>query len=103
MYAIIKSGSKQHRVVKNDIIDIDLMEKTEGTISFKEVLFLHSDKGTQIGQPYLSHVKVEGKILQQTKGPKEITYKYKKRKNYRRKVGHRQKYLRVQITEIQEG
>ncbi len=103
MYAIIKSGSKQHRVSKGDIIDIDLIEEAKDTISFAEVLFYQSEKGAQVGQPFLSNVKVEGLILEEVKGPKEIAYKYKKRKNYRRKVGHRQKYLRVQITQIQEG
>ncbi len=101
MYAIIKTGGKQYRVEKDDIIDIELLDSVaDNKIEFKEVVFFSNGEDAQIGTPHLANCVVSGELLGETKGPKEIAYKYKKRKNYRRKVGHRQKYMRVKITDI---
>ena len=100
MYAIIETGGKQYRVEKGDVIDVELLEAQENTIKFGNVLFINDGSGVKLGNPYVvkSHVKAE--LLQEVKGPKVVAFKYKKRKGYRRKVGHRQRYLRVKITDI---
>lgn len=102
MYAIIENGGKQYRVEKNDVIDVELLaELEEGKeVAFNNVLFLHDGSVPKIGTPYISKSIVKGELLGVVKGPKVIAFKYKQRKGVRRKVGHRQKYCRVKITEI---
>lgn len=103
MYAIIESGGKQYRVEQGDIIDVELLESnTEAgqKVEFKNVLFVNTGDATKVGNPYVSKSIVHGELLQEVKGPKVIAFKYKRRKPIRRKVGHRQRYSRVKITEI---
>ena len=101
MYAIIESGGKQYRVEKGDVIDVELLEPQAGQkIEFKNVLFLHTPNATKIGAPYVTASSVQGELVQEVKGPKVIAFKYKRRKPIRRKVGHRQRYSRVKITDI---
>lgn len=102
-YAIIETGSKQYRVSENDQIDIELTPTEGKSIAFAHVLFIQDGKIAKIGQPIVPNSKVMGEVIGEVKGPKTIAYKYKKRKNYRRKIGHRQSYLRVKITQIQTG
>lgn len=101
MYAIIKSGSKQYRVQKGDFIDIDLQEAEEGQeIQFGEALVLNDGKKTKIGSPTVGKSSVTGKVIGVVPGPKISSIKYKPSHNQWRKFGHRQKYLRVEITAI---
>lgn len=101
MYAIIESGGKQYRVEKGDIIDVELLGNEAGEkISFDKVLFFHDGSTATVGIPHVNACKVHAELLQEVRGPKLISYKYKKRQNYRRKVGHRQNYARVKILEI---
>lgn len=101
MYAIIETGGKQYRVEKNDIIDVELLDAEKGQpIEFTNVLFLNDGKNIKVGSPYVVKSVVKGELLMDAKGPKVISFKYKQRKGVRRKVGHRQKYHRVKITEI---
>lgn len=101
MYAIIESGGKQFRVQQGDVIDVELLETgPKGEIEFKHVLFLHDGKNAKIGAPHVKGGLVRASFLQEVKGNKEIAFKYKERKRVRRKVGHRQRYSRVKITEI---
>ena len=101
MYAIIETGGKQYRVEQNDVIDVELLSTAENEkIEFKNVLFVSEGSDVKVGAPYLTDVTVKADLLGEVKGPKVIAFKYKKRKRYRRKVGHRQKYSRVKITEI---
>lgn len=101
MYAIIETGGKQYRVEKGDIIDVELIDSEAGKkVEFKNVLFIHSSGTTKIGNPHVTKSVVHGEYVQEVKGPKVIAFKYKKRKPFRRKVGHRQRYARVKITEI---
>ncbi len=101
MYAIIESGGKQYRVEKDDVIDVERLGVEEGgVVEFGRVLFFHDGKEAKVGSPYLLDSSVKGELLKETKGPKVISFKYKQRKGVRRKVGHRQKYHRVKITEI---
>lgn len=103
MYVIIETGGKQYRVQQGDIIDVELLKSgNDKTVSFPQILFYNDGSTSLVGQPHLNKCIVMGEILEETKGPKVIAYKYKKRKNYRRKVGHRQKYSRVKITEIKK-
>lgn len=100
MYAIIETGGKQYRVEQNDIIEVELLKSENEKIEFKQVLLLNDDKNSKVGMPYIDNCIVYGQILDQTKGPKVIAYKYRKRKDSKKKIGHRQKYSKVQITEI---
>jgi large subunit ribosomal protein L21 len=101
MYAIIETGGKQYRVEKGDIIDIELLDaKNDGQVEFKQVLFINNGSAIKIGKPYLDQSAVKGELVSEVKGPKVVAYKYKRRKGYRRKVGHRQRYSRVKITDI---
>ncbi len=100
MYAVIVSGGKQYRVSKGDTIYVEkLDQEPDSAVSF-DVLMLGSDKGVQVGNPLLSGAKVEGKIVSQVKGEKIVIYKYKSKKNYHRKAGHRQNYTKVEITAV---
>ncbi|PCI95529.1 50S ribosomal protein L21 [Candidatus Aerophobetes bacterium] len=105
MYAIIETGGNQFKVEKDDVIDVELLhgvdEDCSGKkIEFDSVLLVSDGKATKVGSPKVDSAKVLGEILGLAKGPKKICYKYKKRKNFRRKVGHRQKYSRVKIVDI---
>lgn len=101
MYAIIETGGKQYRVEKDDVIDVELLEKNQGEpVEFTNVLFFNDGKNVKVGSPYVAKAVVKGQLLMESKGPKVISFKYKQRKGVRRKVGHRQKYHRVKITEI---
>jgi large subunit ribosomal protein L21 len=101
MYAIIETGGKQYRVQKEDVITIEKIEaQPNEQVSFEHVLLLNHNNQILVGTPYVSGCKVMGEVLGEVKGEKVIAYKYKKRKNYRRKVGHRQKYLKIKIIEI---
>lgn len=100
MYAIIETGGKQYRVEKGDVIDVELLtEPVGGKVEFKNVLLL-GGQHPKVGSPNLDKAAVLGELAEEIKGPKVIAFKYKRRKGIRRKVGHRQRYSRVKITEI---
>ena len=103
MYAIIKTGGKQYRVQKGDVINVEkitLAKENQKTIKFDNVLMLHDDKETHIGAPTVKNAQVEAKILESGKLPKVIVYKYKAKKDYRRKQGHRQPFMKLEITKV---
>ena len=100
MYAVIVSGGKQYRVTKGDTIYVEkLDQQPDSTISY-DVLMLGSDEGVKIGTPTVAGAMVEGKVIGQVKGEKIIIYKYKSKKNFDRKTGHRQNYTKVEITAV---
>lgn len=100
MYAVIVSGGKQYRVTKDDIIYVEKLDmEPSSKVSF-DVLMLGSDEGIEVGTPTLAGAKVEGEVMAQVKGEKIIIYKYKSKKNYHRKAGHRQNYTKVKITAV---
>ena len=100
MYAVIVSGGKQYRVSQGDVIYVEkLDQEVDSKVNF-DVLMLGSEEGAEIGTPTLAGAKVEGKVLAQVKGEKIIIFKYKSKKNYHRKAGHRQQYTKVEITSI---
>ena len=100
MYAVIKTGGKQYRVQKDDVIYVEKLDAKEGDAVTFEVLMLGKDDGVVIGTPVVEGAKVEGEVLGQVKSAKVVVYKYKSKKNERRKQGHRQPYTKVKITEI---
>lgn len=99
MYAIIETGGKQYRVQEGDILDVELLH-AEGVVKFEKVLMIHDGQTSKVGLPHLEKCSVHAEVLDTTKGPKVIAFKYKRCKNYRRTVGHRQKYSRVKIKKI---
>jgi len=105
MYAVVKTGGKEYRVSKGDLIRVEKLEgKTGDQVLLKEVMLV-SDKGEvkAVGTPYVANAMITAEIVQETKGKKVLTYKMKKRKNYRRFKGHRQTYTYVRVNDIQYG
>jgi large subunit ribosomal protein L21 len=100
MFAVIKAGGKQYRVVAEDVIRIDRVEAEPGqVIEFGEVLLLGGDKPT-VGAPTIAGATVAGEVLQHTRGDKVIAFKKRRRKNSRRKRGFRHDFSVIRITEI---
>ena len=100
MYAIIATGGKQYRVSEGDVIYIEKIDAAvDSTVSF-DVLLVGNAGDVKVGTPVVEGVKVEGKVVGQIRGEKIIVFKYKSKKNYRRKQGHRQPYTKVEITKI---
>lgn len=102
MYAIIKTGGKQYRVKKDDVIDVELLDADLGAeVKFGEILFVSSGDKHEVAPK--SGYLVTGEVLGYSAGPKVVSVKYKPSHNQRRKFGHRQKYSRVKITEIRKA
>lgn len=98
MYAIIETGGKQYHVAQDEVIFVEKLDVNEGAnVVFDKVLMLDS----KIGAPYVKGAKVTGKVLAQGKAKKIIVYKYKSKKNYHKKQGHRQPFTKIQITSIE--
>ena len=103
MYAVIEDSGQQFRVSEGDVLDVDLRELSENAkkVEFDRVLLVSDDKGTKVGTPELDGAKVVGEIISaEEKGPKLHSYYLRRRKASRKKVGHRQKYIRVKIAKI---
>ncbi len=101
MYAIIETGGKQYRVAKDDIINIEKLAAAAGMpVKLDKVLLYADGKKTEIGAPYVKGAKVTGEVIANVRGRKSISYKYKRRKDSRKKIGHRQNYTRIKIKEI---
>jgi large subunit ribosomal protein L21 len=101
MFAVIKTGGKQYRVVAEDILRVDRVEAEPGSvIEFGEVLVVGGDDSTTLGAPTVSGAMVAAEVLDHVRGPKVIAFKKRRRKNSRRKRGHRQEFSLVRITEI---
>jgi large subunit ribosomal protein L21 len=103
MFAVIRTGGKQYRVAKDDVISVEkLIGDAGGTITFGEVLMLGGD-APKSGAPLVKGASVTAEILEQGKGEKVIAFKKKRRKNTHRKRGHRQHFTKVKITDIHAG
>lgn len=101
MYAVIKTGGKQYRVAENDILSIERLTGEAGaTIEFDEVLMVGEGESVKVGEPLVAGAKVTAELVEQTRGPKVIAFKKRRRKNSRRKRGHRQDLSLVRITGI---
>ncbi len=100
-YAIIKTGGKQYRVAEGDELFIETIEgEPDDLVTFEEVLALSQAGLLRVGTPILEGASVTGKIVKQGRGKKIVVYKYKAKKGYRRKQGHRQPYTKVVIESI---
>ena len=101
MYAIIEEGGRQHRVTSGDTILIDReLGGDEKTVTFDRVLLVGGEGQPRIGNPLVSGASVTADVIGPVKGPKLETVKYKRRKGYHKKQGHRQPYLSVKVTGI---
>lgn len=102
MFAIIETGGKQYTVEEGSVIFVEKLPVEEGeSVSFDKVLFLSDEEGAKVGQPYVEGAKVAGTVEKQGKSKKIIVFKYKAKKDFRKKKGHRQPYTRVKITGIE--
>jgi large subunit ribosomal protein L21 len=101
MYAIIKACGKQYKVQEGDIVAMERLDAEEGqTITFDEVVMLSDADDVKIGKPVVEGASVHAQVLEHGKGPKITIFKYKPKKDYRKKQGHRQPYTKVRITAI---
>jgi large subunit ribosomal protein L21 len=104
MYAVIASGGKQYRVSEGEILRVEKLSGPAGTkFNFGPLLFADDAGKVEVGQPTVGGVTVEAEIVEQGLGKKIIIFKYKRRKSYRRKAGHRQPYTALKITAIRAG
>jgi len=100
-FAVIQTGGKQYKVSASEILKIERLNNEEGkTVEFKNVLFLNDDKTTEIGNPNIHGAKVEATILKNTKNKTILVFKKRRRKNSRKKYGHRQPISLIRITKI---
>lgn len=101
MYAVIKTGGKQYRVEKDAVLTIERLAGDAGnSIEFKEVLMIGGEGEPRVGTPLITGAKVTAELVSQERGPKLIAFKKRRRKNSRRKKGHRQDLTQVKITGI---
>lgn len=101
MYAIVKTGGKQYRVSEGDVIYIEKLDVADGEkVVFDEILVVSKDGEVKVGAPVVDGAKVEGTVVKNGRGKKVIVFKYKPKKDYRKKQGHRQPYTKVQIDKI---
>ncbi len=101
MYAVIKTGGKQYRVAQDEVIKVEKLAGDDGsTIEFSDVLMVGEGESVKVGTPFVAGAKVTAELVQQTRGPKVIAFKKRRRKYSRRKKGHRQDLTMVRITGI---
>ena len=101
MFAVIESGGKQHKVTKGDQLQVELITGDEGSIvEFDKVLMISDGKNSKVGSPFLKKAKVIGKVIRHGKSDKIKVFKMKRRKDYRRTLGHRQNFTEVLIETI---
>jgi len=101
MYALVEIKGKQYKVVKGDLLTVDKLESEAGdTLEFDTVLLTNNEGKVQVGTPYVDGVKVLATVEEHGKGIKIFVHKFKKRKGYRRKQGHRQQYSKLKVTGI---
>jgi large subunit ribosomal protein L21 len=101
MYAVIKTGGKQHKVAEGEILKVEKLKASEGEpVDITDVLLVEKDGEVTLGSPFIEGAKVTAKILRHGKEDKVTIIKMKRRKDYRKKQGHRQNYSEIQIEQI---
>ncbi|WFD11524.1 50S ribosomal protein L21 [Tepidibacter hydrothermalis] len=101
MYAIVETGGKQYRVSEGDVLFVEKLEANAGdVVTLDKVLVCSKDGNLVVGNPVVDGAKVEAKVLEQGKSKKVVVFKYKPKKDYRRKQGHRQPYTKIVIEKI---
>jgi large subunit ribosomal protein L21 len=104
MFAVIKTGGKQYKVAKDDVIEVEKLPGEAGAaVELGEVLMLSDGGKVEVGSPLLKGAKVSAEVVEQTRGDKIIVFKKKRRKNYRRRGGHRQHFTDVRVVQIESG
>jgi large subunit ribosomal protein L21 len=102
MYAVIATGGKQYKVREGDMLRIEKLPEDVGSeVTFDNVLLYSDGETVQIGQPVLENAMVNAHVVEQGKNKKILVFKYKRRKRYRRMLGHRQPYTAVKIDKIE--
>lgn len=103
MYAVIKTGGKQYKVSEGNFLKVEKLEAEVGEkITFDEILFLTDGLGNvKVGNPLINEARVIAEVVQQGRDKKIVVYKYKKRKNYHKKQGHRQPFTKIKIEKIE--
>ncbi|MBQ7063818.1 MAG: 50S ribosomal protein L21 [Firmicutes bacterium] len=102
MYAVIETGGKQYRVQEGDVVFVEKLGLVEGeNYVFDKVLAVFTDDGAMVGKPYVEGAKVSATTLKEGRAKKVIVYKYKSKKGYHKKQGHRQCFTKLQINSIQ--
>ena len=101
MYAVIETGGKQYKVSEGDVIYVEKLDVEAGAdIAFDKVLLIGEGSEVKVGAPVVDGVSVAGKVIKNDKAKKVVVYKYKPKKGYHKKQGHRQPYTKVEITKI---
>ncbi|OHW62509.1 50S ribosomal protein L21 [Andreesenia angusta] len=101
MYAVVETGGKQYRVAEGDVIYVEKLEGAQGdSIDLSNVLLVSNDGDVKVGKPYVEGAKVSATIEDQGKAKKIIVFKFKAKKDYRKKQGHRQPYTKLKISKI---
>ena len=101
MYAVIETGGKQYRVQVGDVVTVEKLGVDAGeTVEFDKVLVLSDDEGLKVGAPYVEGAKVTGEVVENGKAKKVVIFKYKSKKDYRKKQGHRQPFTTVEIKDL---
>lgn len=101
-YAIVEDGGKQYKAVVGQMVDVDHYAADVGDeVDLEHVLLVADDGGVQIGAPYVPGAKIKATVVSQVKGPKILVFKYKPKKRYRVRQGHRQQYTRIRIDAIE--
>ena len=104
MYAVVKTGGKEYRISPGDLIRVEKVEGRVGDrVTMEDILMVSHEGQVQVGNPLLANAVITGEIVQQVKGKKVLTYKMKRRKNYRRTKGHRQTYTYIRVNDISLG
>ncbi len=101
MFAVLNTGGKQYKVSQGDLVKVEKLESDVGDkVTLSQVLMVGQGEDVEVGSPYVSNCEVTGEVVEQGKGAKIIVFKKKRRKGYRRKNGHRQRFTQLKITEI---
>ena len=104
MYAVIKTGGKQYKVAKNDVVVVEKLAAEAGaTVELDQVLMVGGEGKTEVGAPFVAGASVAAEVIDQARGPKVTIFKKKRRKNHRRKAGHRQDLTVLRVTDILTG
>jgi large subunit ribosomal protein L21 len=104
LYAVIRVGGRQFTARENEVLEVPAMKAEVGeTVTIEDVLYLSSADGVQVGRPKVEGARVSCKVLEHGRGPKVMVFRMKRRKDFRRKTGHRQAFTRLQVAEIAAG
>lgn len=103
-YAVVRTGGKQIRVSPGDIVNVEKIAAEPGAaLELTDVLLVSGEQGTTVGTPNVPNARVVCEVLGEGRGKKIVVYRYKRRKNFRRKMGHRQPFVRLAVKEIRVG